>query len=54
MWLPAGDRALEVAEAFEAAGLIVRPFAGGGVRISIGEAESLGHIVRVAASVAPR
>ena len=54
VWLPAGDRALEVAEAFEAAGLIVRPFAGGGVRISIGEAESLGHIVRVAASVAPR
>lgn len=54
VWLPAGDRALEVAEAFEAAGLIVRPFAGDGVRISIGEAESLGHIVRVAASVAPR
>ncbi len=54
VWLPAGDRALEVAEAFEAGGLIVRPFAGDGVRISIGEAESLGHIVRVAASVAPR
>lgn len=54
VWLPAGDRALEVAEAFEAAGLIVRPFAGDGVRISIGEAESLGRIVRVAASVAPR
>ena len=54
VWLPAGDRALEVAEAFEAAGLIVRPFAGDGVRISIGEAESLGHIARVAASVAPR
>lgn len=53
VWLPAGDRALEVAAAFDAAGLIVRPFAGDGVRISIGEAESLDPIVAVAASVAP-
>lgn len=53
VWLPAGDRALEVAAAFDAAGLIVRPFAGDGVRISIGEAESLEPIVAVAAAVAP-
>lgn len=53
VWLPAGDRALEVAAAFEAAGLIVRPFAGDGVRISIGEAEALDAVVEVAASVAP-
>ena len=53
VWLPAGDRALEVAAAFDAAGLIVRPFAGDGVRISIGEAESLEPIVIVAAAVAP-
>ena len=53
VWLPAGDRALEVAAAFDAAGLIVRPFAGDGVRTSIGEAESLEPIVAVAAAVAP-
>ena len=54
VWLPAGERALEVAAAFDEAGLIVRPFAGDGVRISIGEHEALDTIVRVAASVAPR
>lgn len=54
VWLPAGDRALEVATAFEEAGLIVRPFAGDGVRISVGEEESIDRLVEVAASVAPR
>ena len=53
VWLPAGDRALEVAEAFVDAGLIVRPFAGDGVRISIGEHGSIDRVVAVAASVAP-
>jgi histidinol-phosphate aminotransferase len=53
VWLPAGDRALEVAAAFEAADLVVRPFAGDGVRISVGEPESLQRVVDVAASVAP-
>ena len=50
VWLPAGDRALEVAAAFESAGLIVRAFAGDGVRISIGEAEALDAVVSVAAA----
>ncbi len=54
VWLPAGDRALEVAAAFESAGLIVRPFAGHGVRISIGEHESVDAVVDVAAAVAER
>lgn len=53
VWLPAGERAVEVAAAFEEAGLVVRPFAGDGVRISIGEEESLDRIVEAAASVAP-
>ncbi|MDJ1114148.1 histidinol-phosphate transaminase [Microbacterium dauci] len=53
VWLPAGERALEVAAVFEAADLVVRPFAGDGVRISVGEAESLRRIVDIAASVAP-
>lgn len=54
VWLPAGERAVEVAAAFEEAGLVVRPFAGDGVRISIGEEASLDRIVEAAASVAPR
>ncbi|MCK6079487.1 histidinol-phosphate transaminase [Microbacterium sp. EYE_5] len=51
VWLPAGDRSLEVAAAFEAADLVVRPFAGDGVRISVGEEESLDRVVEVAATV---
>jgi histidinol-phosphate aminotransferase len=54
VWLPAAERALEVAAAFEEAGLIVRPFAGDGVRISIGEHESVDAIVAVATAVAER
>lgn len=51
VWLPAGERTLEIAAAFEAADLIVRPFAGDGLRISVGEEESLDRVVAVAASV---
>jgi histidinol-phosphate aminotransferase len=50
VWLPAGERTLEIATAFEDAGLVVRPFAGDGVRISVGEEESLDRIVEVAAA----
>lgn len=53
VWLPAVDRALEVAAGFEEAGLIVRPFAGDGVRISIGEDESIDPVVEVATRLAP-
>jgi len=51
VWLPAGERSLEVAAAFEAADLVVRPFAGDGVRVSVGEDESIELVVAVAASV---
>ncbi len=51
VWLPTGAQTLEVAAAFEQAGLVVRPFAGDGVRISVGEAESVERILRIAASV---
>lgn len=54
VWLAAGERTLEIAAAFEEAGLIVRPFAGDGIRISVGEEESLDRIVEVAAATAPR
>lgn len=52
VWLPAGNRALDVAAAFDEAGLIVRPFAGDGVRISVGEEESLDRVIEVAAATA--
>jgi len=37
VWLPLGERVAEFAAAAEAAGITVRPFAGEGVRVSIGE-----------------
>jgi histidinol-phosphate aminotransferase len=40
VWLRLGERTLEFAAACEAAGVVVRPFAGEGVRVSIGEVEA--------------
>lgn len=51
VWLPAGEQTMAVAEAFDAAGLIVRPFAGDGLRISVGEHESVEKVLRAAESV---
>ncbi|GAA3935962.1 histidinol-phosphate transaminase [Microbacterium soli] len=53
VWLPAGERTVDVAAAFEAADLIVRPFAGDGIRISVGEEESIEKVLQVAATQAP-
>ncbi|HEV7896947.1 MAG TPA: histidinol-phosphate transaminase [Planosporangium sp.] len=39
VWLPLGDEALEFAAACEQAGVIVRPFAGDGVRVTVGTPE---------------
>ncbi|MEV0458329.1 histidinol-phosphate transaminase [Catellatospora methionotrophica] len=39
VWLPLGERAVAFAQACEAEGVIVRPFAGDGVRVTIGTAE---------------
>jgi histidinol-phosphate aminotransferase len=36
VWLPLGDRAVAFAAGCEAAGVIVRPFAGDGVRVTVG------------------
>lgn len=49
VWLPAHDETLAVAQVFDDAGLIVRPFAGDGIRISIGEEESVEKVLAVAA-----
>ena len=51
VWLPAGAETLAAAQAFDEAGLIVRPFAGDGIRISVGEEESVEKVLRIAASV---
>ena len=51
VWLPSGTETLEIATAFDAAGLIVRPFAGDGIRISVGEEGSVEKVLRIAASV---
>jgi histidinol-phosphate aminotransferase len=39
VWLPLGDRSLDFAAACEQAGVIVRPFAGDGVRVTVGTPE---------------
>ncbi|MEE2816074.1 MAG: histidinol-phosphate transaminase [Actinomycetota bacterium] len=51
VWLPAGERTDEVAAAFDAADLIVRPFPGDGIRISVGEEESIDRVLAVAKSL---
>jgi histidinol-phosphate aminotransferase len=49
VWFPLGERAMEFAEACGEAGISVRPFAGDGVRVSVGEVEGLERVVEVAA-----
>src|ERR687886_2362882 len=49
VWFGVGDRAAEFAAACEAAGVTVRPFAGDGVRCTIGEPEANDRLLAVAA-----
>ena len=51
VWLPTGDSTSAAAEVFAAAGLVVRAFPPEGIRVSIGEAESVASLVRVAGEV---
>jgi histidinol-phosphate aminotransferase len=39
VWLPLGDRTTEVAAAVEKAGILTRPFAGDGIRVTVGTPE---------------
>ncbi|WP_151526440.1 histidinol-phosphate transaminase [Serinicoccus kebangsaanensis] len=48
-WLPLGDEAVPFAQAAQAKGLMVRPFAGDGVRCTIGETEANDRLLEVAA-----
>lgn len=51
VWLPTGERTAAVAEALEAGGIIARVFAPEGIRVSIGEPESVEKLLRVTAEV---
>jgi histidinol-phosphate aminotransferase len=50
VWLPLGTKSVEFAEACDVAGVSVRPFAGDGVRVSIGEPEANDIFLGVAAA----
>ena len=52
VWFPLGERALEFAAAAEEVGIMVRPFAGEGVRVSIGEREANDRLVELAGRLA--
>jgi histidinol-phosphate aminotransferase len=50
VWLPLGERTVEFARMAEAAGLVVRPFAGSGARCTVAEAESAQRLLDVCAA----
>jgi histidinol-phosphate aminotransferase len=54
VWLRLGDRTVDFAVAAEAAGIVVRPFAGEGVRVTIGEVEANDIFLRMAADFRAR
>jgi histidinol-phosphate aminotransferase len=49
VWLATGDRSLDLAAAARDAGVLVRPFAGEGLRITIGAPEANDAVLRLAA-----
>jgi histidinol-phosphate aminotransferase len=53
VWLPLGDRSEEFGAACDEHGVSVRPFAGDGVRVSIGEREANDIFIEVAKSFGP-
>ncbi|MBD5785797.1 histidinol-phosphate transaminase [Cellulosimicrobium terreum] len=50
VWFELGDRTVQRAEEARAAGAIVRPFAGEGLRVSVGEPEATDLFLRVSAT----
>jgi histidinol-phosphate aminotransferase len=53
VWLRLGEHTMDLAAACEAAGVVVRPFAGEGARVTIGEPAANDIFVSVAAGFAP-
>jgi histidinol-phosphate aminotransferase len=52
VWFELGERTADFAAAADEAGIVVRPFAGEGARVSIGETEANDRLVEVAAAFA--
>jgi histidinol-phosphate aminotransferase len=48
VWFAAGDRTLDLAAAADELGIVIRPFAGHGARISIGETEANDRVIGLA------
>ena len=53
VWLALGERTVEFAAAAEEAGVMVRPFAGDGARVSIGEPAGNDVLLKVTAGFGP-
>lgn len=53
VWLPTGDRTVEVAERLFDAGLVTRAFPPEGIRISVGEPESVETLLRILSELVP-
>ncbi len=51
VWLPTGEQTVAAAEILEAGGIVARVFPPDGIRVSIGEAESVEKLLRAAAEV---
>jgi histidinol-phosphate aminotransferase len=51
VWLATGEQTAEANDAFFDAGLTVRAFAPEGIRISVGEQESVGKLLKVAGDI---
>jgi len=51
VWLATGEQTMDAAARFEQDGCIVRPFTGDGIRISVGEEESVERVLRIAQSI---
>jgi histidinol-phosphate aminotransferase len=48
VWLAAGDRTAELVAAADELGIVVRPFAGVGARVTIGESEANDRVIELA------
>ncbi|MDP3892379.1 MAG: aminotransferase, partial [Nocardioides sp.] len=54
VWFDLGDRTGDFAAAADERGIVVRPFAGEGARVSIGEPEANDRVIELAAAVPQR
>ncbi|MFS0853671.1 histidinol-phosphate transaminase [Microbacterium sp. 179-I 3D4 NHS] len=52
VWLPLGEKTVEVAELLERNGLLVRPFAGEGLRATVAESEANDRLIASAPAIA--